>query len=184
MHFCIRTCGHVFLLSNILIFTRGTSSDETETTANPEIPGSFDSSRDKKHDTEVRETFNPAVTKEIVIPKETEETTIAVDRELHQGHYQTRVQPIEDREVLEEEHRHNVLPVENRVQRDVDDELVRRRLEEEVRLPIPPPQLKSSTLYSRTTENAIQIHSRGPPCRAHPCRSLNCNWRTCTPSRL
>lgn len=137
MQFCIRTCGLVFLFSNILIFTRGTSSDEPETTANPEIPGSFDSSRDKKHDTEVRETFNPAVTKEVVIPKETEETTIAVDRELHQGHYQTRVQPIEDREVLEEEHRVNVLPVENRIHRDVDDELVKRRLEEEVRLPIP-----------------------------------------------
>lgn len=110
-------------------------SGETETTANPEIPGSFDSSRDKKHDTEVRETFHPAVTKEIIIPKETEETTIAVDRELHQGHYQTRVQPIEDKEVLEEEHRHNILPVENRIQRAVDDELVRRRLEEEVRSP-------------------------------------------------
>lgn len=75
------------------------------------------------------------MTKETIIPKETEERTIAVDRELHQGHYQTRVQPIEDREVLEEEHRHNTLPVERRVHRDVDDELVKRRLEEEVRLP-------------------------------------------------
>lgn len=86
----------------------------------------------------MRETFNPAVTKERIIPKETEERTIAVDRELHQGHYQTRIQPIEDREVLEEEHRHNVLPVENRVQRNVDDELVRRKLEEEVRLTLNP----------------------------------------------
>lgn len=120
----------------MLTSTRGTSSNEIETTANPETPGSSDSSRDKKHDTEVRETFNPAVTKETIIPKETEETTIAVDRELHQGHYQTRVQPIEDRQVREEEHRHNVLPVENKIRRDVDDEDVRRRLEEEVRLPL------------------------------------------------
>ncbi|KAH0610618.1 uncharacterized protein H6S33_012145 [Morchella sextelata] len=88
-------------------------------------------SRDKKHDTEVREAFNPAVTKEVIIPKETEETTIAVDRELHQRHYQTRVQPIEDKEVLPEEHRHQVMPVETRVTKDVDEDLVRRRLEEE-----------------------------------------------------
>lgn len=80
----------------------------------------------------MRETFSPAVTKEVIIPKETEETTIAVDRELHQGHYQTRVQPIEDKEILDEEHRHNILPVEQRIQRDVDDDLVRRKLEEEV----------------------------------------------------
>lgn len=96
----------------------------------------------------MRETFNPAVTKEVIIPKETEETTIAVDRELHQGHYQTRVQPIEDREVLEEEHRHNVLPVENRIQRDVDDDLVRRRLEEEVSLPILPSLNLIFTVYT------------------------------------
>lgn len=132
--FCIPMLNHIFSFK-YTYFKRGTSSDETETTANPEIPGSFDSSRDKKHDTEVRETFNPAVTKEIIIPKETEETTIAINRELHQGHYQTRVQPIEDREVLQEEHRHNRLPVEKRIQREVDDELVRRRLEEEVRPP-------------------------------------------------
>jgi len=87
--------------------------------------------RDQKHETEVREIFKPAVTKEVVHKKEIEEAVTAIDRELHQDHYQTRIQPIEDHVVLPEEHRHNVLPVEHREIKKVNEAEVKRKLEEE-----------------------------------------------------
>lgn len=46
------------------------------------------------HQTDVDETVNPAVTSETVKPHRHEETTEAVDREVHQDHYHTTVQPV------------------------------------------------------------------------------------------
>jgi hypothetical protein len=73
------------------------------------------------------------VIKETYIPVEKEEQTIAVDREVHQDHHQTRVQPISDKLREEEKHRPKVLPVEHREQKLGGSEEVQRRIESEVR---------------------------------------------------
>ncbi|KIX97165.1 uncharacterized protein Z520_07279 [Fonsecaea multimorphosa CBS 102226] len=64
--------------------------------------------------TTVEETVNPAVTHEAIKPHRHEEHTQAVDREVHQHHYHTTVQPLTHTERLPEKHHHNILPVEHR----------------------------------------------------------------------
>lgn len=64
--------------------------------------------RDGQHDTTVHETINPAVTNEHVTRTKHEEAQTLVDREIHQDHYHTTVQPIKDREVLPEMHTHQM----------------------------------------------------------------------------
>jgi len=66
------------------------------------------------HHTSVEETVNPAVTHETVRPHRHEEATQAVDREVHQHHYHTTVQPLTHTEKLPEQHTHNILPTEHR----------------------------------------------------------------------
>ena len=70
---------------------------------------------------------------ETYVPVEKEEKTIALDREVHQDHHQTRVQPIIDKFREEEKHLQKVLPVEHREQKLSDGEEVRRKIESEVR---------------------------------------------------
>lgn len=89
---------------------------------------------ERKSDTEVREVVNPAITKETVIKENRETTITAVDRELHQDHYQTRVQPVVDRQILPEEHLHKQAPVEYKEHRHHKGDEIRRALEEEVSL--------------------------------------------------
>ncbi|RPB22789.1 hypothetical protein L211DRAFT_788094 [Terfezia boudieri ATCC MYA-4762] len=86
---------------------------------------------ERKSDTEVREVVNPAITKETVIKENRETTITAVDRELHQDHYQTRVQPVVDRQILPEEHLHKQAPVEYKEHRHHKGDEIRRALEEE-----------------------------------------------------
>merc|ERR1711939_239248 len=50
--------------------------------------------KDGKHDTTVHETVNPAVTQENVTRTQHENVTTAVDREVHQDHHHTSVQPL------------------------------------------------------------------------------------------
>lgn len=57
-------------------------------------------SRDGKHDTTVDESIQKAVTEEHVRPHQHEDTTTAVDKEVHQDHHHTAVQPIEAKETL------------------------------------------------------------------------------------
>jgi len=68
----------------------------------------------KGHHTDVDETVRPAVTQEQVKPHRHEEITQAVDREVHQHHTHTTVQPIAHEETLPEKHTHNVIPTEHR----------------------------------------------------------------------
>lgn len=89
---------------------------------------------ERKSDTEVREIVNPAITKETVIEENRETTITAVDRELHQDHYQTRVQPVIDKQVLPEEHLHKQAPVEYKEHKHHKSDEIRRALEEEVSL--------------------------------------------------
>ena len=99
-------------------------------------------SAERKSDTEVREIVNPAITKETVIKENRETTITAVDRELHQDHYQTRVQPVIDKQILPEEHLHKQAPVEYKEHKHHKGEEIRRALEEEVSI------LSSDTGYS------------------------------------
>jgi len=62
------------------------------------------------HTTEVDEYVAPAVTSETVKPHRHEETTTAVDKEVHQDHFHTTVQPVAHREVLPEKHQHVQAP--------------------------------------------------------------------------
>lgn len=47
-------------------------------------------------------------------PTRHENVQTAVDKEIHQDHYHTSVQPVQDREVLPEKHQHNIVGVEHR----------------------------------------------------------------------
>ena len=50
------------------------------------------------------------MTSEVVKPHRHEEVTEAVDREIHQDHYHTTVQPLQHKEKLPEQHQHNIAP--------------------------------------------------------------------------
>ncbi|KAK4941594.1 hypothetical protein LTR10_018471 [Elasticomyces elasticus] len=66
------------------------------------------------HKTEVEENVRPAVVQETVRPTQLEEVTQAKQRDVHQDHYHTTVQPLTDREVLPEQHRHQMAEAEER----------------------------------------------------------------------
>lgn len=89
-------------------------------------------SAERKSDTEVREVVNPAITKETLIEENRETTITAVDRELHQDHYQTRVQPVIDKQILPEEHLHKQAPIEYKEHKHHKGDEIRMALEEEV----------------------------------------------------
>jgi len=78
------------------------------------------------HTTEVHEVVNPAVTRETVKPMRHEETTQAIDKEVHQDHYHTTVQPLAHKEVLPEQHSHQMAPVQERSFTHGDHEGVKR----------------------------------------------------------
>ncbi|ETN45709.1 uncharacterized protein HMPREF1541_09542 [Cyphellophora europaea CBS 101466] len=72
------------------------------------------------HDTTVDENVTGAVTKENIRPHQHEERTQALDREVHQDHYHTTVQPVSHQEQLPEKHTHNLIPTEHREIRHED----------------------------------------------------------------
>jgi len=86
---------------------------------------------DRHSDTEVREIVKPAITKERVIVENHEHTITAIDRELHQDHYQTRIQPIVDKQVLPEEHHHRAVPVAVKEHKHHKEAEIQRALETE-----------------------------------------------------
>ncbi|KAL8873885.1 MAG: hypothetical protein Q9174_000714 [Haloplaca sp. 1 TL-2023] len=83
------------------------------------------------HDTTVHEKVAPAVVNENVTKHRHEETTTAIDREVHQDHFHTSVQPVKDREVLPEQHQHNMVGVETREHHHGDSAGIKARLEQE-----------------------------------------------------
>lgn len=81
----------------------------------------------KGHTTDVDEYVNPAVVSETVKPHRHEETTEAIDREVHQDHYHTTVQPVAHKEQLPEKHVHNIIPqVEREFKHDNEAETKQR----------------------------------------------------------
>jgi len=99
------------------------------------------------HRTEVDEVVNPAVTSEVVKPHRHEETVEAVDREVHQHHYHTTVQPIAHKEVLPEKHVHNMLPKVEREFRHDNEEETHRRVSTELG------QFKNTSTTTHTTHS-------------------------------
>lgn len=66
------------------------------------------------HDTTVQREVGPEVRHETIKPTRHEEIKTAVDQEVHQDHYHRTVQPVYDREVLPEQHKHRVVGAEHR----------------------------------------------------------------------
>lgn len=73
----------------------------------------------------------PAVEHEHVQPERREKEYVAVDQERHQDHYQTKVQPIQDSEVLPEQHHHLKENSEKKVFHHGDDGEQKDRLKTE-----------------------------------------------------
>ncbi|KAL9529315.1 hypothetical protein SMMN14_07396 [Sphaerulina musiva] len=86
--------------------------------------------RNGHHDTTVHETVAPAVTHELVTRTEHRNLTRAVDREIHQDHYHTSVQPITQEERSEEQNHNVVQDVEEQNFEYGDPEDTSRRLAE------------------------------------------------------
>ncbi|KAF2206474.1 hypothetical protein CERZMDRAFT_91959 [Cercospora zeae-maydis SCOH1-5] len=84
--------------------------------------------KDGKHDTTVHEKVNPAVTNETVTRQQEDRITTAVDKEVHQDHYHTSVQPVKDTQVLPEKHHHNLAGVEHRNFEHDDASQVKQKL--------------------------------------------------------
>lgn len=57
-------------------------------------------SKDGKHDTTIDEDVREPVVKEHVHPQQHEDVVAAVDKEVHQDHHQTVVQPVTTKETL------------------------------------------------------------------------------------
>jgi hypothetical protein len=106
--------------------------------------------RDHQHDTEVRESFAPAVTKETIVPIKKVEEVVAVDREVHVDHFQTRIQPIEDVVKAPEKHEVYVAPVEHRERKLGNHEHVHKRLQDETA------QLRDTVNVLPTQEEKIE----------------------------
>ena len=85
-------------------------------------------SRHGKHETHVDETVAPAVTSEVVKPVKHEEVQQAVDREVHQDHYHTTVQPIQHQEMRPERHSHQMGAVQERSFEHDDPNVVKQKL--------------------------------------------------------
>jgi len=83
------------------------------------------------HDTTVDETVRPAVVKEHVKPTRHEQVQEAVDREVHQDHYHTTIQPLQHQEILPEKHVHQMKGVIEKSFDHGDDHETRLRLERE-----------------------------------------------------
>ncbi|KHN96010.1 allergen [Metarhizium album ARSEF 1941] len=71
-------------------------------------------SQDGKHKTTVDEDVREAVTEEHVYPEQHEQIVTAVNREVHQDHHQTVIQPIKAKETVPEKHTYNAVPVEHK----------------------------------------------------------------------
>lgn len=81
-----------------------------------------------KHTVDIDQETKPAVLKERVAAREHEDVTTAVDREVHQHHHQTHVQPVKHKVVEEEKHHHNVIPIEHKQHHHGKDAEVERTL--------------------------------------------------------
>ena len=97
------------------------------------------------HRTDVDEVVNPAVVSETIKPHRHEETQEAIDREVHQHHYHTTVQPVSHREQLPEKHVHNLVPQVEREFKHDNEQETHRRISAEMA------QFQNTTVKQQTT---------------------------------
>ncbi|KAI9822949.1 MAG: hypothetical protein M1826_000331 [Phylliscum demangeonii] len=119
------------------------------------------------HDTTVHEKVAPAVVNETVQKVRKDEIQTAVDREIHQDHYHTSIQPVKAREVLPEEHRHNMAQVQERHIDHGDDAAIRRRLEEE-RAQFRDTRTEAATVHTQENVGTVageHVHHHGSSSR-------------------
>jgi len=86
--------------------------------------------RDKKHSVDIEQDTAAPVVHERIGAREHENVTTAIDREVHQHHHQTHIQPIKDNVVEDERHHHKVAAVESRHQHHGKDAEIERALGE------------------------------------------------------
>ena len=79
------------------------------------------------------------------MPVEVVKETVAIDREIHQDHHQVRIQPVEDHVREAERHEAKVLPVQHRETHHGKEAEIKRRLEEEARIPSIRPSIHNSS---------------------------------------
>jgi len=80
------------------------------------------------HDTTVHETVAPAVQRETVNEQRREEQQVVRDREIHQDHHHTTIQPVKHQEVLPEQHHHNQVAVDHQTHDHRDHSGTKERL--------------------------------------------------------
>ena len=83
------------------------------------------------HSTDVTESVAPGVVNEHIKPTRHEEVQEAVDREVHQDHYHTTIQPIQHQEILPEQHQHQMKPIVEKEFHHGNEHETRQRLEAE-----------------------------------------------------
>lgn len=110
--------------------------------------------RDGKHETTVHETVNPAIENERVNRTQHENVTTAVDREVHQDHFHTTVQPIQHQEVLPEKHSHNIVGAEEREFQHGNNDHIQSRLEQE-RAQFQPSREVGETQYTSSEQPSV-----------------------------
>merc|ERR1712232_464226 len=101
----------------------------------------------KGHTTDVDEFVNPAVTSETIKPHRHEETQEAIDREVHQDHYHTTVQPVAAKEVMPERHTHNLVSQVEREYKHDDEAETKTRVQRELQ------QFQNSQTVTQTSHS-------------------------------
>jgi hypothetical protein len=106
-----------------------------------------------KNDTTVHENVSPAVQKETINEQRREEQQVVKDREVHQDHYHTTIQPVKDQEVLAEQHHHKQAATEHRVHDHRDHAQTEQHLQ----------QQKAQFQNESTRVGAQQTHTTAAP---------------------
>ena len=102
---------------------------------------------DGQTNTTVHETVKPAVVKEHVTTIQHDENQRVIDREIHQDHHHTTVQPIRDESQLPSTHAHAVANKETREFRHGNDQRIHQALETE------------QAQFRDTTDVGAQLHT-------------------------
>jgi len=105
------------------------------------------------HDTTIDESVSRPVTREEIKPTRKEEITQAVDREVHQDHYHTTIQPVQQQEVLPEKHSHVMGTVKEKHFEHGNNEKLRQRLDNEAA------QFKDSSVTHETRHTVAAGHT-------------------------
>jgi len=93
------------------------------------------------------------VTEEVIKPHRHEETREAIDKEIHQDHYHTTVQPVAAKEVMPEQHMHQTAPQVEREYYHGNEEEERQRQAAELA------QFRDTRAMEQTTASAGAVEA-------------------------